>query len=95
MQIAAKEYAKGLLCENEATEKSLEIRQLIPSREKRISPDGNCLFRSLAYVITETDRYHQPLRELLIKRGEKNIENHARTIVAHEMICYPKGVATQ
>ena len=26
-------YTKGLLYENEATEKSLEIRQLIPSRE--------------------------------------------------------------
>ena len=59
-------YTKGVLYENEAIDKSLEIRQLIPSREKRISPDCKCLFRSLSYVITWTDHYHQQIRELLI-----------------------------
>ena len=36
-------YATGVLYENEARGKNLEIRHLIPSREKRISPDSNCL----------------------------------------------------
>ena len=38
-------FITGILYENEAADKSLEIRQLIPTREKRISADGNCLFR--------------------------------------------------
>lgn len=61
-------YTKGVLYENEAIEKSLEIRQLIPSRENRISPDGNGLFRSLSYVIAGTDSYHQQIRGLLIQK---------------------------
>ena len=51
-------YTLGIIYENEATNKALEIRRLVPSREKRISPDGNCLFRSLSFVITGTDYNH-------------------------------------
>ena len=35
-----------------------EIRKLALSKEKRISPDGNCLSSSISYVITGTDYYH-------------------------------------
>ena len=42
-------FVCGVIYENEASDKTLEIRKLAPSKEKRISPDGNCLFRSLSY----------------------------------------------
>ena len=58
-------YTLGIICENEATNKAQEIRHLVHRREKNISPDGNCLFRSLSYVITGTDSNHQVIRELI------------------------------
>ena len=61
-------YTLGIIYENEATNKALEIRCLVPSREKRISPDGNCLFRSLSFVITGTDYNHQLIRELIVNK---------------------------
>ena len=61
-------YTLGIIYENEATNKALEIRRLVPSREKRISPDGNCLFRSLSFVITGTDYNHQLIRELIVNK---------------------------
>ena len=84
-------YTKGLLYENEATEKSLEIRQLIPSREKRISPDGNCLFRSLSYVITGTDRYHQQIRELLIQKMKREYRESCSKYCSARNDLLPEG----
>ena len=40
-------YVCGVLYENESADKTLQIRELRSSKEKRISPDGNCLFRSI------------------------------------------------
>ena len=60
-------YTLGIIYENEATNKALEIRRLVPSREKRISPDGNCLFRSLSFI-TGTDYNHQLIRELIVNK---------------------------
>ena len=57
-------YILGVIYENEAFDKSLEIRKLAPSMEKRVSPDGNCLFSSLSYVVTGSDHYHKEFREL-------------------------------
>lgn len=68
-------YVSGVIYENEAFDKSLEIRKLAPSKEKRVSPDGNCLFSSLSYVVTGSDHYHREFRELLIK----NMKNKYRT----------------
>ena len=51
-------YVGGVIYDNEALDKSLEIRKLAPSKEKRISPDGNCLLSSLSYVIAGSDHYH-------------------------------------
>ena len=36
-------FVGGVIYENEAYDKTLELRKLAPSKEKRISPDGNCL----------------------------------------------------
>ena len=60
-------YVCGVLYENESKDKNSQIRELRPSKEKRISPDGNCLFRSISYVITGSDHYHQEIREVLIQ----------------------------
>ena len=68
-------YILGVIYENEAFDKSLEIRKLAPSKEKRVSPDGNCLFSSLSYVVTDSDHYHKELRELLVT----NMKNIYRT----------------
>ena len=68
-------YILGVIYENEAFDKSLEIRKLAPSKEKRASPDGNCLFSSLSYVVTGSDHYHKEFRELLVT----NMKNKYRT----------------
>ena len=68
-------YVSGVIYENEAFDKSLEIRKLAPSKEKRVSPDGNCLFSSLSYVVTGSDHHHKEFRELLIT----NMRNKFRT----------------
>ena len=47
----------GVLYKNESADKNLQICELRPSKEKRISPDGNCLFRSISYVITGSDHH--------------------------------------
>ena len=52
---------------------TIEIRKLFPSKGKRISPDGNCLFSSLSHVITGTDYYHTEILELLIQNLTLNI----------------------
>ena len=57
----------GIVSEDQSTEKKLDIRRLAPSKEKRISPDGNCLFSSLSYVITGTDCFHKEIRENLLE----------------------------
>ena len=56
--------------------KTLELRKLAPSKEKRISPDGNCLFSSLSYILTGSDHCHKEIRELLIH----NMRNNYRDI---------------
>ena len=60
-------YACGVLYQDESSYESLQIRELTPSKEKRICPDGNCLFRSISYVITGSDHYHKEIREILIE----------------------------
>ena len=45
----------GIITEDQSTEKTLDIRRLAPSKEKRILSDRNRLFSSLNYVITGTD----------------------------------------
>ena len=69
-------FVGGVVYENEADDKTVEIRNVAPSKEKRISPDGNCLFSSLSYVIAGTDSYHKEIRELLIQ----NMTNKYREI---------------
>ena len=64
----------GVLYENESADKNLQIRELRPSKEKRIAPDGNCLFREISYVITGSDHYHQEIREILVQNMKGNIE---------------------
>ena len=54
-------YVGGVIYENEAFDKTLEIRKLAPSKEKRISPDGNCPFSSLSYVIRGSNHYKKKL----------------------------------
>ena len=49
---------------------------LAPSKEKQISPDGNCLFSSLSYVITGSDYYHKEISELLVRK----MKNEFRTV---------------
>ena len=44
----------------------MEIRKLVPSKEKRIAPDGNRLFSSLSYILTGTNHNHKEIRELLV-----------------------------
>ena len=58
-------FPTGILYENIAANNSLEIRQFIPTREKRISFYRTCLFRSLSYIITGTDYNHKEIRELI------------------------------
>ena len=60
-------YISEVLYENESTDKGLQIRELITNKEKRISPDGNCLFRSLSYVITGSDHNHKILEEFWLR----------------------------
>ena len=60
-------YIIGIVSEDQSTEKKLDIRRFAPSKEKRISPDGNCLFSSLSYVITGTDCFHKEIREILLE----------------------------
>ena len=69
-------YVGGVIYENEALDKTLEIRKLAPSKEKRIYPDGNYLFSSLSYVIIGSDHYHKEIRELLIRK----MKNEFRTV---------------
>ena len=88
-------YTKGVLYKNEAIEKFLEIRQLIPSRENRISPDGNGLFRSLSYVIAGTDSYHQQLRGLLIQKMKGEYRETCSKYCNARNDLLPKRVATQ
>ena len=57
----------GVLNVNASSDKNLRIRELRPSKEKRISPDGNCLFRLISYVNTGSDHYHQEIREILVQ----------------------------
>ena len=60
-------YVNGVLYTNESKVKDLEIRELRPSKEKRISPDGNCLFSSLSFIITGSDHFHKEIREMLVE----------------------------
>lgn len=60
-------FVGGITHENEAYDKTLEIRKLAPSKEKRISPDGNCLFRSLSYILSGSDHYLNKIRVLLLQ----------------------------
>ena len=57
----------GIIFENQSKVKNIDLHQLVPSKERGISPDGNCLFSSLSYVITGTDRFHREIRELLLE----------------------------
>ena len=59
MQINHATFVSGVIYENQAIDKSMEIRKLVPSKEKRIAPDGNCLFSSLSYILTGTDHNHK------------------------------------
>ena len=59
-------FVGGVIYENQAINKSLKIRKLVPSKEKRIAPDGNCLFSSISYIITGSDHNHREIRELLV-----------------------------
>ena len=77
-------FVVGVIYENEAYDKTLEIRKLAPSKEKRISPDGNCLFRSLSYILTGSDDYHKEIRELLIQ----NMKNKYREICTNYCIAH-------
>ena len=65
-------YVCGVLYDNESADKTLQIRELRPSKEKRISPDGNCLFRSISYVITGSDHNHQEIRDILVQNMRGN-----------------------
>ena len=76
-------YVNGILYTNEAKDKSLEIRELRPSKEKRISPDGNCLFSSLSYIITGSDHFHKEIRELLVE----NMKGAYREICSRYCYC--------
>ena len=44
-------FISGILFENQSSIKNLDIRCLAPWKEKRIAPDGNCLFSSLSYIL--------------------------------------------
>ena len=44
---------------NESFVKNTDFHQLVPTKERRISPDGNCLFSSLSFVITGADRFQR------------------------------------
>ena len=68
MQIPQIDIRVGVLYENEADNKSIKIRHLIPSRVKRIFSDGNCLFRFLSFVITGTEYNHKFVKELIIDK---------------------------
>ena len=41
MRINHATFVSGVIYENRAIDKSMEIRKLVPSKEKRIAPDGN------------------------------------------------------
>ena len=60
-------FVSGIIFENQSSEKRADLRQLVPSKERRISPDGNCLFRSLSFVLTGTDRFHKDIRDFLVE----------------------------
>ena len=38
-------FVSEIIFENQFFEKRADLRQLVPSKELRFSPDGNCLFR--------------------------------------------------
>ena len=78
-------FVGGVIYENEAYDKTLQITKLAPpSKEKRISPDGNCLFRSLSYILTGTDYYHKEIRALLIHNMTNNyLDVCTKYCVAH------------
>ena len=57
----------GIQFGNESFVKNTDLHQLVPTKERRISPDGNCLFSSLSFVITGADRFHREIRELLLE----------------------------
>ena len=84
-------FVTGILYENEAADKSIEIRQLIPTREKRISADGNCLFRSLSYLITRTDYNHREIRELIIDKIKGEYRTFATNYVQARKDVLPEG----
>ena len=84
-------FTTGILYENEAADKSLEIRQLIPTKERRISPDGNCLFRSLSYIITGTDYNHKEIRELIIDKMKGEYRQLATNYVQARRDMLPEG----
>ena len=60
-------FISGILFENQSSIKNIDIRCLAPCKEKRIAPDGNCLFSSLSYILTGNDRSHKEIRVLLLE----------------------------
>ena len=87
-------FVVGVIYENEAGDKTIEIRKLAPSKGKRISPDGNCLFSSLSYVITGTDYYHTEIRELLIQ-NMTNKYRYVQIIAVHIIPCFLNIIVLQ
>ena len=79
-------YISDVIYESETFDKTLDIRKLVPSKEKRISPDGNCLFSSLSFIITGSDHYHKEIRELLITNMKINIKPCVQIIAPRTII---------
>ena len=66
------------------------LRYFIPGKTSRIIADGNCLFRTLAYSLTGSEKSHMKVRDLLCGYmagvGQENCRNYVKNRFAKKDI---------
>ena len=85
---ASQQLELHFVCDNRTTPGGPDVRLTHPASMRRVSGDGNCLFRALCYIITGSDGQHLLLRRRIIEHMRSNelcmrlLANH----IEHEFV---------